>query len=70
LVRIGADEGLTGAGFAGCVGEGRYRSWAAHNTEVASERGVITTPTIFVDGEPLEERSADGLIAAVEAASS
>ena len=37
-------------------------------TDQASQDGVTGTPTVMVDGSPLDDLSADGLTAAVTAA--
>lgn len=68
LIRIGGEVGLVDPDFADCVRDGEYRSWVEHTTDTASDRGVTGTPTIFVNGTQLEERSVEGLKAAVEAA--
>jgi protein-disulfide isomerase len=46
----------------------RYRSWVARVTEDASKAGVNSTPTVLVNGTPVEDRSPAGLAAAVAAA--
>jgi protein-disulfide isomerase len=67
LVQAGASVGLTDPAFARCV-RGDYRSWTAHVTDAASERGVTGTPTVFVDGRQTEA-SAAAITAAVRATS-
>lgn len=68
LVDIGAGVGLNRDDFASCVRDGTYRSWTEHVTDEASKAGVTGTPTIKVNGRDVEDRSPDGLRAAVEAA--
>jgi protein-disulfide isomerase len=68
LIDIGAGVGLNRDDFGSCVKDGKYKSWTEHVTEDASKAGVNSTPTIRVNGTDLEDRSPDGLRAAVEAA--
>jgi protein-disulfide isomerase len=68
LVQAGASVGLTDPAFARCVRGGDYRSWTAHVTDAASERGVTGTPTVFVEGRQTEP-SAAAITAAVQATS-
>ncbi|GAA0796950.1 DsbA family protein [Spirilliplanes yamanashiensis] len=67
LVEIGRSVGL-GDEFAATVKDGTYRGWAKRTTDAASERGVTGTPTIYVAGQELKDRSPAGLQAAVAAA--
>jgi protein-disulfide isomerase len=68
IVQIGAGAGLTAPDFGECVRGGSYRDWVDRTTDAASDRGVTSTPTVFVDGERVELSSLDGFVAAVEAA--
>ncbi|MET8230346.1 thioredoxin domain-containing protein [Micromonospora sp. NPDC005298] len=68
LIDIGAGVGLDRASFGGCVKDGTYRTWTAHVTDEASRNDVTGTPTILVNGQPLADRSPQGLTAAVAAA--
>ncbi|MDP9799717.1 protein-disulfide isomerase [Catenuloplanes nepalensis] len=67
LISLGTTLGL-GDDFTRCVEDGRYETWSAQITDRASERGVTGTPTVYVAGTVLEDRSPAGLTAAVEAA--
>ena len=67
LVSIGASVGLDRDGFGSCVRAGAYRSWTAHVTDAASERGVTGTPTVLVAGAPVQS-SAQAITAAVRKA--
>lgn len=51
-----------------CITELRFKGWTERQTETASQAGVDRTPTVLVDGEAVEDLSAEGLRAAVEAA--
>jgi protein-disulfide isomerase len=66
LIRVGGEVGLVDPDFAECVRDGEYRPWVAHVTEVASDRGVTGTPTVYVNGKEVE-RTVEALTAAVEA---
>lgn len=50
------------------IEDGRFVDWVAATTDTASQAGVVGTPTVLVDGAVVEDRSAAGLQAAVEAA--
>lgn len=67
LISLGTTLGL-GDDFTQCVEDGRYKTWSAQITDRASERGVTGTPTVYVAGTVLKDRSAAGLTSAVEAA--
>ncbi|WP_200211159.1 DsbA family protein [Micromonospora coerulea] len=68
LIDIGAGVGLDKGDFGSCVREGTYRSWTEHVTDEASRAGVTGTPTIKVNGKDVEDRSPQGITAAVAAA--
>jgi protein-disulfide isomerase len=50
LIELGAQVGLTDAGFAACVADGAHLPWTEYVTMRAIERGVSGTPSVFVDG--------------------
>ncbi|WP_406077157.1 DsbA family protein [Micromonospora sp. NBC_00858] len=68
LIDIGTGVGLDRGSFAGCVKDNTYRTWTEHVTDEASRDDVTGTPTILVNGQPLADRSPQGLTAAVAAA--
>ncbi|WP_433390648.1 DsbA family protein [Micromonospora sp. KLBMP9576] len=68
LVDIAVGAGIDRDDFASCVREGTFKPWTEHVTEEASKANVTGTPTILVDGQPLADRSPEGIKAAVEAA--
>lgn len=68
LIELAAQAGATGGSVEEGIRELRFEDWTAQVTEAASRAGVTSTPTVLVDGEPLADRSADGLRAAVAAA--
>ncbi|MFJ8577372.1 DsbA family protein [Micromonospora sp. NPDC093277] len=68
LIDIGASVGVNRDDFSSCVKDGTYKSWTSHVTDDASRAGVTGTPTIKINGKELEDRSPEGLKAAVEAA--
>jgi protein-disulfide isomerase len=68
LVALGREAGATSADFATCVKSHRYESWTAQVTEAASKAGVNQTPTLLVDGKPVEVPTTANVVAAIEAA--
>ena len=72
LIRFGKDADITGAAldtFEQCVRSDRYDGFVRRQTENTSKnKGVTSTPTVFVNGEQLQDLSPAGLIAAVNAA--
>ncbi|MGY0005891.1 DsbA family protein [Micromonospora sp. I033] len=68
LIDIGAGVGLNRDDFGSCVRDGKYKGWTEHVTDDASKSGVTGTPTIRVNGKDVQDRSPEGIRAAVEAA--
>ncbi|MER7457624.1 thioredoxin domain-containing protein [Micromonospora sp. NPDC126480] len=69
LIDIGVELGLNRDSFGSCVRDGTYLPWTEHVTEEASRANITGTPTILVNGQPVADRSPEGIRAAVEAAS-
>jgi protein-disulfide isomerase len=70
LISYGSATGLTSSGFQQCVRDQTYESWATASTTAFTNRGVRSTPAVYIDGakwEP-EQFTPDGLLAAVAAA--
>ncbi|MFU8876275.1 DsbA family protein [Micromonospora sp. SL4-19] len=68
LVDIGVGVGLDRDDFSACLKNGTFKAWTAHVTDEASKAGVVGTPTIKVNGKDVEDRSPEGIKAAVAAA--
>jgi protein-disulfide isomerase len=68
LVALGRQAGAASADFATCVTTHRYQPWTARVTESASKAGVNQTPTVLVDGRPVEVPTSANVVAAIEAA--
>ncbi|MGN9808295.1 DsbA family protein [Micromonospora sp. BQ11] len=68
LIDIGVGVGLDRDDFGSCVRDGKYEAWTEHVTAEASRANITGTPTILVDGQPVADRSPQGIRAAVEAA--
>jgi protein-disulfide isomerase len=49
-----AEIGLQAEPFGECVDSGKYLARARAETETGKQKGVTSTPTIFVNGEKLE----------------
>jgi protein-disulfide isomerase len=68
LVALGRSAGATGDDFGSCVNDLRYERWTQRATDAASKAGVVQTPTVFVNGEPLAAPTVEALREAVAAA--
>lgn len=68
LIQVAASVGIINPAFAQCVRGGTYRPWIDRVNDGASRRGVIGTPTVFVNGQEVPSPSAQRIRAAVEAA--
>ena len=71
LIADGPRAGITGAqqdAFSQCVKSKKYAGFVAQLTEQASRDGVLATPTLLVDGKPVQDVSLSGVTAAVNAA--
>ncbi|MEI4270506.1 thioredoxin domain-containing protein [Klenkia sp. LSe6-5] len=68
LVDYAEQAGATGEEVGTDIRDLVYGQWVKGATEQASKDGVTATPTVFVDGTQLTDRTADGLSAAVDAA--
>ena len=55
MMTVGNATGTTGSGFASCVQDVRYREWVGRQTDRAFANGVHSTPTVLVDGRPLDD---------------
>jgi len=67
LIDVGGTVGLNAPSFAQCVRAVRYRDWVAHVNDLASQRGVNQTPTVFVAGKQVDQPTAENVAAAVAA---
>lgn len=54
LIELGRSVGITSGEFAAAVNNDRYHDWITYATEQADQRGVRGTPTVYVNGEPVE----------------
>lgn len=68
LIVFGRQAGL-GDDFAQCVRDKRFINWTDHVSEEAGRAGVTGTPTVLVNGKPVEA-SSTAIAAAVAAAAS
>jgi protein-disulfide isomerase len=67
LVSLGQDLGI-GGDYASCVRDGTYTDWSTSVTDAARGAQIGGTPTIFVNGEMVDNPTPDALAAAVAAA--
>ena len=69
LLGLGRQVGLTSQQFQQNVTNGTYDNWVRQATDQSSQRGVVQTPTVLVNGQQVESAlTAQGLLAAVNAA--
>ena len=69
LVQLGRQAGATGDAFETCVRNRPYADFVARVSEQASQDGVLGTPTVLVDGSPVQPITLAALRAAVRGAS-
>jgi protein-disulfide isomerase len=60
--------GVTDPQVLQCVSSGTYAPWLRKVTDAGSQRGVVGTPTVYVNGKMLRDLTPQGLSAAVAAA--
>jgi protein-disulfide isomerase len=53
LLSFGSSAGITDSAFARCVSSGRFTGWVTKNTDVASQRGVSSTPTVLMNDKEI-----------------
>jgi len=68
LVDLAVQAGAEEDAVAQCVADRTWEAWTEDVTEAAFEGGVEGTPTVLVDGEPVERLDPASLRAAVDAA--
>jgi len=69
LLELGRQVGLTSQQFQQNVTNGTYDNWVRQATDQSSQRGVVQTPTVLVNGQQVDNAlTAQGLLAAVNAA--
>ncbi|HEY8457986.1 MAG TPA: thioredoxin domain-containing protein [Actinopolymorphaceae bacterium] len=71
LLELGKTVGLDSGSFRSCVRNETYAEWVESIDQTATEKGVIGTPTIFVNSDtplPPEQISPAGLQAAIDRA--
>ena len=54
--------------FTQCVKSGKYADFVSNISERANQDGIFATPTLLVDGKPVQDVSLNGVTAAVNAA--
>jgi len=66
LIQLGTSNGLS-EGFARCVRDKRYVTWAEKVSDEAGAAGVTGTPTVFVNGEKIPANK-NSLVVAIDKA--
>lgn len=68
LADIATQAGLSRDSFGQCLDDDRYGDWVKSATDAMAERGVNSTPTVFVNGKNLGSPTLEELTAAVDGA--
>ena len=68
LIQLGRQAGATGDTFASCVRDRRYADFVSRITDQASRDGIFGTPTVLVNGKPVQPVDLATVRTAVEAA--
>ena len=71
LIADGPRAGITGAqqtAFSHCVTSKKYADLVSKISDQASQSGILATPTLLVDGKPVQDVSLEGVTSAVNAA--
>lgn len=68
IIQVAGSVGIVSPAFAQCVRDGTYRPWIDRVNAAATRRGVVGTPTVFVNGQQVPAPSPERILAAVEAA--
>jgi len=68
LVQLGRQAGATGTAFETCVRNRPYADFVARISEQASRDGILGTPTVLVDGRPVQPATLANLRAVVDRA--
>jgi protein-disulfide isomerase len=69
LIELAAEAGASGADVEAGIRDRVFEGWADRVTERASQAGVNSTPTLLIDGEPVDlaEATPENITALVEA---
>lgn len=62
LVDLAVEAGATRDRVAGPIEQRKFEQWVRNATDAANRAGVSSTPTVMVDGEPLEATTIDALV--------
>jgi protein-disulfide isomerase len=54
LIAYAKQAGAAGSDVASCISNETYKDWAANATEAWSKAGFNTTPTVLLDGKPVQ----------------
>jgi protein-disulfide isomerase len=67
LIDLGTQLGISDPSFGECVRSGKYQDWVASVGTAGEQRGVTSTPSMYVDGKALEldQMTPEGIKAAV-----
>lgn len=57
LVSSGKAVGLTSAKFAACVDNGKYTDWVSNVANDGVSKKINSTPTVFLNGKPLDRNT-------------
>ncbi len=57
LILAGAGAGITSTKFAECISAGTYTSWVDDVAKDGTDKGINSTPTVFVNGKELDRNT-------------
>jgi protein-disulfide isomerase len=69
LIDIAGTVGIINPAFASCVRDSKYADWVTKGNDLAAQRGVTATPTVYVNGKQVPQPTGATVQAAVTAAS-
>jgi protein-disulfide isomerase len=68
LVQHAVEAGATEATVRGPIEERAFEGWVVNATDAANKDGIVSTPTVQVDGETLESTTIDDLVSELKKA--
>lgn len=57
LIVAGAGAGITSTKYAECISSGKYTTWVSDVAKDGTDKGINSTPTVFVNGKELDRNT-------------